>query len=272
MNLSIANWKKGQRGAGVKAVDIESKVTKPPAPYTEGTLLAAMKGAAQFIADPALKAALKEAQGIGTPATRAAIIERLKEVDCLREERGAQGAKGEKYLRSTDKGRQVVKFLPRMLTDAGTTAVWEQMLELVSRGEMSLEDFMARQTDAVKKLVAEALAASHALPSTDSNTVPCAEAGCAGGGTLCKRRGKYGPYWACSIPGCTNKFDEVAGKPKLRKAPPPIIPLPGDGEPCKACKQGVMVTKQVNKLGSKSHGKKFLSCSRYPQCNHAEWP
>lgn len=147
-------WTVGQKGrGGVAAVAVKKSTTTPPQPYTEGSLLAAMEGAARFIADPRLREALREAKGLGTPATRASIIETLKKRGWLEEKK--------KTLRSTADARRIIAMLPKMLTDPGTTALWEMALDAVAKGEMTLEQFTQRQEAATRQLVAEALAKKH---------------------------------------------------------------------------------------------------------------
>lgn len=266
-------WQKGQTGRGVSECGIDAKTTTPPKPYTEGTLVADMKGAARFIADPKLRESLKEADGIGTPATRASMIEKLKDVGAIRIESG-KGKKQEGdggYIRSTPAGQQIISMLPPMLTDPGTTALWEQMLGHISRGELPVDQFMRRQEDATRSLVTQALATKPNIPQGQS--IPCSEAGCSGGGALVKRKGPHGEYWACSnSPDCKNKFNDVKGKPVLRTPSAPVEALAGDGEDCPKCKEGKLQTRVVNNPKSKANGKSFLSCNRYPKCDYSQWP
>lgn len=144
----IERWKVGQRGSGVKSVGFAEAETTPPKPYKEGTLLADMKSAAKFVSDPALREALKDAEGIGTSATRASTIEKLKRERFLVLEKG--------YIRSTPEGQSVVDGVPELLTNPGTTALWEEMLARIERGEFSCEKFVGGIADSVKRLMAEA--------------------------------------------------------------------------------------------------------------------
>lgn len=108
---------------------IEAKQTRPPPRYHEGTLVEAMQNAWRFVEDPALRERLKEAKGIGTPATRADIIKGLRQQNLL----GADG----KWLLPTPAGLQVFDTLRAAapaLVDPGTTAVWEMRLDEVATG------------------------------------------------------------------------------------------------------------------------------------------
>lgn len=127
-NLSV-----GQRGC-VQQAKAEQKKTQPPKPYTEAGLLSAMENAGRFVEDEALKEQLKES-GLGTPATRAAIIERLLAVGYIKR----QG----KALAPTEKGEKLVAVAPPELKSAETTGKWEKGLSAIAGGRMSTEVFMA---------------------------------------------------------------------------------------------------------------------------------
>ncbi|GBD46676.1 DNA topoisomerase 3 [bacterium HR41] len=117
-----------------RKVDVLEKQTQPPRRYTDASLLAAMETAGREIEDPELREALKDS-GIGTPATRAAIIERLIEVGYLEREG--------RTLRPTEKGMQVIKLLgDHPLTSAELTGEWERRLALIERGEDTRPAFM----------------------------------------------------------------------------------------------------------------------------------
>jgi len=120
-----------------EAVDIAEKTTKPPKPYTEGTLLKAMESAGRMIEDEDLREAMKET-GLGTPATRAATIERLKQV-------GYAALRG-RAIEITPKGVAAVELIRgagvELLTSPEMTGRWEQRLHQISRGEASDEPFM----------------------------------------------------------------------------------------------------------------------------------
>ncbi|HHS0832878.1 TPA: DNA topoisomerase III, partial [Salmonella enterica subsp. enterica serovar Muenchen] len=122
-----------QAGQVCPVQDAEEKrrQTKPPVPYNDGTLIAAMTNAASFVTDAALKKVLKENAGIGTEATRAGIIDTLVKRGFLERDK--------KVLRSTTKGRDLVNALPAALTSPGLTALWEQLLDEVAAGRVSLD-------------------------------------------------------------------------------------------------------------------------------------
>jgi DNA topoisomerase-3 len=120
----------------VETREIESarKETKPPRRYSDASLLGAMETAGKLVDDDELREAMKDS-GIGTPATRAAIIERLIQVGYLERDGRA--------LVATEKGLNVVRLLnEHPLTSPGLTGSWEQRLGKIERGEDSRKDFM----------------------------------------------------------------------------------------------------------------------------------
>jgi DNA topoisomerase-3 len=119
---------------GFKEVRIVNGKTKPPARYTEATLLTAMENPSGQVEDGALKTALKNAGGIGTPATRADIIEKLFDSFYV-ERRG-------KEIHPTSKGKQLVSIVPDDLRSAELTARWEQKLSMIAEGKVRDRDFI----------------------------------------------------------------------------------------------------------------------------------
>ncbi len=157
--------------------------TKTPVPYNDGTLIAAMMNAASLVTDAALKKVLKENAGIGTEATRAGIIDTLVKRGFLVREK--------KALHSTSTGRDLVSALPSALTSPGLTALWEQLLDEVAAGRVSLEDFMAKQKAWVVQLVSQGKSQPLAMQSPPGP--PCPECG----GRTVQRQGKNGVFFGC---------------------------------------------------------------------------
>jgi len=123
-------------GERVATLEIGSvrKETKPPRRYSDASLLGAMETAGKLVDDEELREAMKDS-GIGTPATRAAIIERLITVGYI--ERDGRS------LVATEKGLNVIRLLNHhALTSPGLTGSWEHRLGRIERGEESRKDFM----------------------------------------------------------------------------------------------------------------------------------
>ena len=103
----------------VEKASVKACKTKPPAPHTDASILNLMENAGRDIEDEALREQMKSS-GLGTPATRAAMIERLIQVGYARR-RG-------KTLVSTEKGRQLIAVVPEQIASAVTTGKWEKFL------------------------------------------------------------------------------------------------------------------------------------------------
>src|SRR5919204_136390 len=125
------------KGERVETRSVESlrKETQPPRRYTEASLLAAMETAGEDIEDAELREAMKNS-GIGTPATRAAIIERLIQVGYVERDGRA--------LKATDKGIQVISLLgEHELTSPELTGKWEKRLAGIEHGKDTRPAFMS---------------------------------------------------------------------------------------------------------------------------------
>jgi len=119
----------------VHRIKSDAKETKPPRRYSDGSLLRAMEAAGKLVDDEELREAMKES-GIGTPATRASIIERLLQVGYIERDGRA--------LVVTEKGLNVIRLLgEHALTSPTMTGEWEHRLANIETGEDTREAFMA---------------------------------------------------------------------------------------------------------------------------------
>ena len=133
----LPEFTKGQQ-LKITALKVTEGKTKPPAPFTEATLLAAMESPAKYMdtKDQSLVKTLGETGGLGTVATRADIIEKLFNSFMI-EKKG-----NSIYL--TSKGRQVLDLAPRGLTSPELTARWEQKLADIAKGKFAKKNFEAQ--------------------------------------------------------------------------------------------------------------------------------
>jgi DNA topoisomerase III len=125
-----------EQGEDVRTLTVEAaeKETKPPRRYSDASLLGAMETAGKLVDDDELREAMKDS-GIGTPATRAAIIERLIDVEYVEREG--------RSLVCTEKGLQVIRLLgEHPLTSPSLTGDWEHRLARIEQGDESRERFM----------------------------------------------------------------------------------------------------------------------------------
>ncbi len=148
--------------------DVELKEGKTSAPkrFTEDTLLSSMETAgADEIPDDA------ERKGLGTPATRAGIIEKLVQKGFIER----KGDKKTRYLVSTDKGNSLITVMPEQIQSATMTADWEQKLLRMERGDYEADDFMREITEMISGLVSnyEAVKGAETLMSDHKRAGAC---------------------------------------------------------------------------------------------------
>ena len=225
-----------------KDAKANAKQTKPPARFTQGTLLEAMKKVHTLVTDPAVKKKLKDLDGIGRSATRAAIIETLLKRRFL-EPKGKQ-------IISTPVGRALVDALPSKLIDPALTAMWEQILDAVALGKTQLSAFMQKQTEFVVKLVDTSKTIQKIDNLPQGFPEPSKKPGSKSGSSKSKGSGK-----------ASSSASKTTGKAQN---------IPADAKPCPKCKKGHLV-KRVAK-GGPNAGKEFYGCTNYPDCKHAENP
>jgi DNA topoisomerase-3 len=137
-------------------------MTKPPRPYTDATILDAMKSAGRLVDDDELAAFMKE-QGLGTPATRAAILEKLVEVGYVERRK--------KALLPTPKGIAIIGQVHVSLRDPLLTAQWEQRLKAIEDGEAEASPFEGEIVAYVRELVTEVLAGTPLAPTATAHTL-----------------------------------------------------------------------------------------------------
>lgn len=119
----------------------------PPKHFSENSLLGAMEAAGKFVEDDTLREALKE-RGIGTPATRAAIIETLLRRNYIRREK--------KQLRCTDMGRCLIALIKDpLLKSPEMTGEWEEKLKQIERGKLNPDDFMKGIANYIRNMIQE---------------------------------------------------------------------------------------------------------------------
>ncbi|SFV89699.1 DNA topoisomerase III [hydrothermal vent metagenome] len=234
----VPNLENGQT-LSVDGADVETKQTKPPARYSEGSLVKAMKNAHQFVTDVNLKKILKGDEGIGTSATRANIIDLLKKRNFLLVKK--------KQIISTDTGRALISAVPSAVKDPGMTAIMESSLSKIASGELTLEAFMDWQVDWLGKLI-ESIKSQTISIESNIKTIECPDCG----KHMFLRNGKKGQFWGCSgYPECKTMAQNNGGKAVFEK----------DMPDCPEC--GKKLRRIKGKKGF------FWSCSGYfdtPKC------
>ena len=176
--------------AFVKEVRVCAGKTAPPARYTEATLLTAMENPTGQVDDGSLRDALKTAGGLGTPATRADIIEKLFDSFYV-ERRG-------KEIHPTSKGRQLIDIVPPDLKSAELTARWEQRLALIAKGSANDKQFIAEMRSYATALVGAVKTSETKYKHDNMTREPCPECG----KYLLEVNGKKGKMLVCQDREC----------------------------------------------------------------------
>ncbi|TBU88457.1 DNA topoisomerase III [Phytopseudomonas dryadis] len=189
----------------VTGVELKALKTLPPRPFTQGELIKAMKGIAKFVSDPRLKQKLKDTVGIGTEATRANVISGLLARGYLLQTGRA--------IRASDAAFTLIDAVPAAIADPGTTAVWEQALDMIEVGQLTLDTFIEKQSAWIVQLVQQYRSTSLPIKIPQGPACPAC------GTPMRQRQGKSGPFWSCPrYPDCTGSQRIHAGK---RKRPAP---------------------------------------------------
>jgi len=262
--------------ATVLDISLETRQTRPPAHFTEGTLIAAMKSVGRSVTDAKLRKILRETSGIGTEATRASIIETLLQRDFIQKQK--------KQIISTQTGRALIAMLPDEIKAPATTALWEQGLDDIAQGRGELTKFINGQTqwitEILRQVKQQAGSTNQATQRFSGNDAKAKHTCPDCGKALQRRKGKNGFFWGCSgYPDCKTTRPDTRGKPgraRPRAASRTTSSTKGNGQvveigsPCPQCKSGSLLQRAVK--NGKNAGKPFIGCTGYPKCNFFSWP
>ena len=174
----------------VESVALKPGKTSPPARYTEATLLSAMEHPSGQVSDQNLSRILEETSGLGTPATRADIIEKLFSTFYV-ERRG-------KELVPTSKGMQLVELAPEELRSAALTAKWEDQLADIAKGKARDTEFVDQMRKYATELVTEVKASNQTYRHDNQTRTPCPDCG----KYLLRVKGKRGEMLVCPDREC----------------------------------------------------------------------
>lgn len=198
----------------IKSIDVAEGQTTPPKYFTEGTLIQAMRNIAKFIDDKDEKKLLKETDGLGTEATRAAILEVLKNHGYL--EIGKAGKIKGKIV-STAKGREILKVIPKKIQSPALTAHTEEQLRALENGSMKLSDFTKEKEKEIRQTMSEIEKDQTRVNPNEKQTnyEKCPVCG----SRLWRNESKTKKgifYWHCGNKECNLFLDDVKGKPVRR--------------------------------------------------------
>ncbi|PLS19703.1 type IA DNA topoisomerase [Bacillus sp. M6-12] len=156
----------------LKGVKLIEKKTSPPQRYNDETLGKAMENPTKFVEDEELSSVLKEANGIGTPATRGGIVEKLVDLEYM----GRQGSGKVKQFYATDFGISVIEALKgKDITLPELTATWEKKLSGIEKGTYKAEDFYKEMIEYAKQTTEDfkSLKATVSTASTKESLGQC---------------------------------------------------------------------------------------------------
>ena len=232
----------------------ERRETKPAALYTLPTLLAELTRVARHIKDDRLRKILVEKDkdkkgehgGIGTPATRDAIIKNLFE-------RGYLAMKGKNVI-STPAARAFYDVLPDQARFPDMTALWHEQQRAIADGRSDIDKFLTGIASHIAGEIQNLKAHGLDIKATGPTCPQCKR-------PLKRWPSKQRPgsfYWSCTgYPDCKYSCDDKGGKPVPRAAPPPV----SDQHKCHACGSGLR-----RRPSPKEKGKFFWACSGFPKC------
>ncbi len=241
-----------------KSFQVQSKRTQPPSRFTDGTLIDAMTNVHRFVSDPEIKKHLREKDGLGTEATRGAIIEKLVDVRFL--------IRKAKFIHSSTLGRSICDLVPHEIQDPGLTALWEGALDKIVEGSLSADDFMKAQEKVLRKRIQQALSSTVELKGVTPDPLPGHGEKCSvcSDGKMVTKTAKRGAHSGKRYLSC-DRYPDCKNITSLEGYKEPD-PLPGHGDDCPACGAGKLITRNAAK-GPKQ--RRFLSCNRYPECTYA---
>ena len=204
--ISLPDVQKGET-LPVTALTITEGKTKPPACFTEGTLIAAMENPVKYLKhkDKDVVKTLGETGGLGTVATRADIIEKLFN-SFLMEKKGNE-------IHITSKGKQLLSLVPSDLKSPELTASWEMRLQAIAKGKESDKTFMKEIDNYTKALIQEIKSADGTFRHDNMTRTKCPECG----KFMLEVNGKHGKMLVCQDRECGHK--ETISPPYQRPLP-----------------------------------------------------
>ncbi|CAJ0563603.1 DNA topoisomerase 3 [Escherichia coli] len=240
----------------LNGAELANKMTRPAPHFTEATLLAAMENIARFVTEEKFKQILKDTAGLGTPATRASIIQGAVDKGYFKRQK--------KVLLATDKAHALIAVLPPAIKSPGMTAAWEQELEKVASGSGNMSVFMKQISTWICQMVEQLKVAAPVLTKEGGAMAKAFEGAkppshecfnC--GGEMHRIKGKNGFFWGCQNEACKKTFPDNRGKPEKRIAAEDCPDCPDCGSPMRLRK---------GKAPGKKRASKFWGCTAYPDC------
>ncbi|EPF0297162.1 DNA topoisomerase 3 [Campylobacter jejuni] len=246
-------------------IQIEKKQTKPRPYYTMTTLLKDLNSVAKYVSDERIKKLLiekdkdkkGESGGIGTPATRSNHIKTLIEREYIEVSKDKK-----QIIKSTKKGRDLIKLSPKSLITPDMTALWFEQQKMIEISELRREQFLEEIT---KEVISEIqrIDKNQEFKILDNENKPKIQCPQCNKGFLTKRKGKYGNFWGCSEfkQGCKAIYPDNKGTPNFETKQASNDTT----HKCPQCNKGFL-TKRKGKYGN------FWGCSEFKQGCKAIYP
>ena len=240
--------------AEVTAARCQEQFTQPPPRYTMASLLLDLPRVARYVTDPHIKKLLldkdadkqAESGGIGTPATRDSMIDKLFQRGFIREDG--------KQLVSTDLGRQFITALPDFVTRPDLTALWSEQQRQIEAGELDYHELINAVDRAIAGEVQRVRQAGIPLPAATGPACPACNS------PLLRRKSAKGHFWACAErEACGYTCPDRAGQPDTTPREKPVL----SDHLCPACQQPL-----IRRPSKKEPGQYWWSCSGYPACKN----
>jgi len=250
------SWLKEQSNLICTAPHLDKKKTAPPPYYTMAALLKDLTRVSKFVRDPKIKQLLMDKDkdkkgehgGIGTPATRSAIIAQLIE-------RGFIIEKGKKVI-STPLGREFCTILPEIATVPDMTAYWHEQQEDIKTGQLTINQFISEVFSFISDEITNLKTSGINISIEDAISCPTCNAG-----HLKRRKGRNGHFWGCNkYPDCKVTFPDKRGKPDLSEKTP-LKTEASDTHSCPKCEAGLI------RRPAKKKGSFWWGCSSFPVCD-----
>lgn len=189
VNNIVPNFKVGET-FNTFGVTLKKGMTKPVDRYTEATLLSSMEHPGKFVESKEHQKILEQVSGIGTPATRADIIERIISAGYV-ELRG-------RSLYPTEKGKQLIKLVPEPLKSPSLTAMWEMRLSRIEKGLEKKQQFIQDMEKNTINLINEVNSKTHNYHHDNATKQKCPNCGM----TLLEVNNKFGKSLVCMDRNC----------------------------------------------------------------------
>ena len=234
----------------IENMSITTHITKPPAKYSVTTLLKDLNQVSKYVKDERIKKLLREKDkdkkgesgGIGTPATRAEMIETLQKRDFIK-----VSSDKKQNISVTQKGKAFVESLSPMFKNLDMTALWFEMQKDIMEGKLTKNDFLNEVQKNINEEIKKIKEGAGKMASNEE-VIKCPSCN---NGELRRINGKNGFFWGCSAyqEGCRTTFPDLNGKPdfeaKSKKASGETTDFA-----CPECKKGKLIRRESkNKQG-----------------------